>query len=125
MIIWGSKVRDIQVGNGHFYCPSCQADRSYAKQRYARYFTLYFIPLFQTDNLGEYIRCGGCRGEYKTSVLQYSREQIRQATSPWSCGGCGNANAPGTDDCLNCGRARQDGPPALPAEDGASAEMQA
>ncbi|OWK41939.1 zinc-ribbon domain-containing protein [Fimbriiglobus ruber] len=71
MIIWGSRGREIELESGHFFCPQCESEESYKLYRVATYFTLYFIPLFETENHGEYVKCGGCRGQYKTAVLNY------------------------------------------------------
>lgn len=115
MIIWGSKVREIQTGSGQFYCPSCQSDHGYRKLKYARYFTLYFIPLFETEMLGENVVCGGCKGEFSTRVLAYTREQIQEATAPWACVHCNNRNPANTATCLSCASSRAAAPPPLPA----------
>ena len=72
MIIWGSRGRKKTVSTGEFYCPSENATRPYAHKRVARYFTLYFIPLFKTKDLGEYVECGSCQGTFKPEVLSYT-----------------------------------------------------
>lgn len=71
IVIWGSRTRIIELGTGYFFCPRCNTKRWYVHKRAARYFTLYFIPLFQTRNLGEYIECGHCNQTYKPEVLNY------------------------------------------------------
>lgn len=71
MIIWGSTGREIVLSSGRFYCPECDAESGYQHKRVARYFTLYFIPLFQIENLGEYVECTTCRQSFKESVLTY------------------------------------------------------
>jgi hypothetical protein len=71
MIIWGSTGREVQVGQGQFYCPQCQSQQHFFHNRLARYFTLYFIPLFPIGNHGEFIVCGGCGGQFSMDVLQY------------------------------------------------------
>lgn len=106
MIIWGSKVRETSAAKGNFFCPSCRDDRSYEQLKISRYFTLYFIPLFPMDRLGDYVRCGGCRGEFKSGVLQHSREQILEALQPWACAGCGNRNPASANSCVGCQQAR-------------------
>ena len=72
MIIWGSKGREIELASGQFYCPKCDASRPYKRKRIARYFTLYFIPLFQIENLGEAVECQICRQAYKPEILNYT-----------------------------------------------------
>ena len=71
MIIWGSTGREIRLGHGEFYCPQCDEEQDYTHIRVARYFTLYFIPLFQIENLGEYIKCDECEQAYEEEVLDY------------------------------------------------------
>ncbi len=71
MIIWGSRGREIEISSGQFHCPNCDTARPYRHKRVAKYFTLYFIPLFQTENLGEYIECQVCLQTYKPEVLNY------------------------------------------------------
>lgn len=71
MIIWGSRGKESEVARGQFHCPQCDTPVPYVHKKVARYFTLYFIPLFKTEDLGEYVECGGCRGTFKPAVLQY------------------------------------------------------
>lgn len=117
MIIWGSKGREIDAGGGRFFCPQCTADRDYRKLRVARYFTLYFVPLFETAHLGDFVRCLGCRGEFRTGVLDLHREPPPMPTTPWACGYCGNRNPPDADLCLGCHGERSRTPPPLPPAD--------
>jgi len=71
MIIYGTRGRESLIGTGQFFCPQCQAEQSFGHKRISRYFALYFIPLFPIATLGEYIECGGCRGEFSMEVLNY------------------------------------------------------
>ncbi len=71
MIIWGSKSKEKEVGAGQFHCPNCEEQSSYIHKKVGRYFTLYFIPLFQTQELGEFVECQRCHQAYKPNVLQY------------------------------------------------------
>ena len=114
MIIWGSKVKEKQVGTGTFYCPGCRADTPYSHQRVSKYFTLYFIPTFPMENLGEYVRCTRCAGEYAPTVTSLGRDAIEEMLKPWSCAQCSNANPPGEPNCLGCGALRG-APPAAAA----------
>jgi hypothetical protein len=83
MIIWGSTGREIVLGRGNFFCPQCNDGRMFTHIRIARYFTLYFIPLFQTGNLGQYVKCDACGGTFREEVLQYrpptESERLMQA----------------------------------------------
>ena len=70
MIIWGTKGRETEIGQGTFYCPRCDAQKPYIHKEVSRYFTLFFIPVFKTKKLGEYLQCGGCQTTFKPEVLQ-------------------------------------------------------
>jgi DNA-directed RNA polymerase subunit M/transcription elongation factor TFIIS len=78
MIIWGSKVRHQKLSEGEFWCPKCQAQRLYYHKMAARYFTLYFIPLFPLQQLGEIVECQTCKVAYQTSVLSMSRPKAEK-----------------------------------------------
>jgi hypothetical protein len=71
MIILGSRRREFELSSGQFHCPNCDAIRAYKRKRAGKYFTLYFIPLFQFENMGEYIVCQTCLQAYKPEVLAY------------------------------------------------------
>ena len=79
MLIWGSKGREKKIGKGEFYCPNCQRRCEYVKKRLARDFTLYFIPIFQTKNYGEFIECQVCGTPYETEILEYSQKAQEEA----------------------------------------------
>lgn len=70
MIIWGSRPVTSAISSGTFDCPECKRSALYQKKRLRRFFTLYFIPLFPTENLGEWIECGRCHSKFKETVLQ-------------------------------------------------------
>ena len=40
-----------------------------------RFFTLYFIPLFPTETLGEYVECSACDATYEPVVLEYDPQR--------------------------------------------------
>ncbi len=111
MIIWGSKAKEAQVGTGVFFCPNCLAQSSHSRMRVSRYFTLYFIPLFPTATLGEYVKCGTCGGQFPDVILTCTREEILKAVEPWSCAQCGNRNPRSQPRCLACGATRAQPPP--------------
>ena len=71
MIIWGTRGRQIELSSGQFHCPKCDMTRLYKRKRVAQYFTLFFIPLFQIKNLGEFVECQSCQQSYKPEVLSY------------------------------------------------------
>ena len=72
MIIYGHRQREVDVATGEFYCPRCQARRTFKQKRIERYFTLFFIPLFRIARLGEYVECQTCFTTFKTDVLDSS-----------------------------------------------------
>ena len=106
IIIWGSKNREKSVSEGTFFCPGCRSKVPYEQRKVSRWFTLYFVPVFPLETVGEWIRCRTCEGEFSANVLQLSREEIEQALAPWICGACGNANPPSEAACLGCGDQR-------------------
>jgi len=69
MIIWGSRNRTKDIGQGNFYCPRCRDQRAYIHKQVTRYFTLYFIPLFPVQQLGEMVECQTCKVAFDTTVL--------------------------------------------------------
>ena len=78
MIIWGSKGKEKVVAEGQFYCPQCRTIRPYIHKRVSRYFTLYFVPLFETKLLGEYIECEVCCTPFKVEVLELTESAERE-----------------------------------------------
>lgn len=69
MIIWGTRGRETEIGTGTFYCPKCDAQKPYTRKKVGRYFTLFFIPLFEINKLGEYLLCAECNTTFKPEVL--------------------------------------------------------
>lgn len=116
MIIWGRKPKVKTVGGGEFFCPACKTQTRYLRERVSRYFTLYFIPLFPTSVLGEYIRCASCQTSLEPGVANLTREQVERAMAPWACPSCRNLNSQTEKRCLSCGAARQQGPPPMPGQ---------
>jgi hypothetical protein len=70
MIIWGTKGRETEIGQGTFYCPRCDAQKAYIHKEVSRYFTLFFLPIFKIKKLGEYLQCKACNTTFKPEVLQ-------------------------------------------------------
>lgn len=81
VLIWGSKGKAKEIDAGVFYCPSCNSLQNYIHYELGKYFTLYFIPLFQTSKITEYIDCQGCKTSFKTEILSYNtgaQQRIRE-----------------------------------------------
>ena len=85
MIIFGTKGRDSQVGQGRFNCPQCRMQRAYEHKSVRRYFTLYFIPVIPLGSAGEYVQCESCGGTFGTEILTYDPEG-RNRPGAWSSG---------------------------------------
>jgi hypothetical protein len=69
MIIFGWKAREKVIASGEFHCPMCHCLQPYQHLRVSQYFTLYFIPVFPMEKLGEYVKCQHCQGAFKPEVL--------------------------------------------------------
>lgn len=76
-IIWGSKGVTSNVANGDFHCPNCGTS-PYTHKRVQRYFTLYWIPLFPLNTLGEYVECELCAQGYDPEILAYDPSEGMQ-----------------------------------------------
>jgi hypothetical protein len=75
MIIFGSRNRIKEVARGVFLCPFCRSRQPYVLKRAGQYFTLYFIPLFQIKNLGEFVECQNCAKTFNPEVLNLGQGQ--------------------------------------------------
>jgi hypothetical protein len=59
-IIWGFTGKVIEKDAGQFTCPNCRSLQPYIHKESWRYFTLYFLPLFKIQKLGDYVECQHC-----------------------------------------------------------------
>ncbi len=71
MIVFGTRIRAKVIGEGRFFCPHCQAQRSYWRKRATRYFALYFVPVFPLGQLGEFVECQTCHLAFEPAVLEH------------------------------------------------------
>jgi hypothetical protein len=71
MIILGSKGRPKVIAAGQFFCPACNGVRPYQHYQVDKYFTLYWIPLFNIGKMGEYIQCQSCQNTYPPDNINY------------------------------------------------------
>lgn len=102
-IWWGRGVRHRNVSHGQFACPICKSQQHCSRRRVARYFTLYFIPLFEMESLREYLVCHGCKLEFPAdSYADATPGQVLEAVT-WSCPTCQHANPNHTFCCRQCG----------------------
>ncbi|WP_341366536.1 TerB family tellurite resistance protein [Yoonia sp. BS5-3] len=74
-IIWGWRGRQREVGAGEFYCPDCRDRRGYRLVAVARWFTLYWIPLFKTKELGQFVECTTCKSTFNERVLEMDPQE--------------------------------------------------
>jgi hypothetical protein len=44
-------------------------------KRLGQYFTLYFIPIFQTKELAKFVECSECKTQFKPEILEYRPEK--------------------------------------------------
>lgn len=70
LIIFGFRTRPSTVSEGTFYCPRCGADRHYVLQRFRKWFTLFFLPIFPIGaSRGEQVKCQTCGTAFRPEVL--------------------------------------------------------
>lgn len=67
--IFGTRVRQKEISSGNFYCPHCRTQRAYKLMSVGQYFSLYFIPIFRIQDLGQQVVCQHCQQGYKPEVL--------------------------------------------------------
>jgi len=77
MIIYGTTGLTSTKATGTFNCPRC-GTATYQHKVVKQWFTLYFIPLFPTSTVGQYIECRQCKGSYELSVLSYDPDAERR-----------------------------------------------
>lgn len=58
------------TGRGEFYCPECDARRSYSHLKVQERFAVFYVSVLPLDERGEYIECEACRGTFRTAVLE-------------------------------------------------------
>jgi uncharacterized tellurite resistance protein B-like protein len=71
MIIYGTTGIKSVVKRGDFYCPNCNILHNYKHRKVVKWATLYFIPIFPMERVGEYIECQKCFGTWETTVLSF------------------------------------------------------
>lgn len=76
MLIWGSKGKEKELSRGQFFCPKCNNLRPYVQKKVSKMFTLYFIPLFETQNLGEFVECQVCQSGFDPKILEPNNQSL-------------------------------------------------
>jgi hypothetical protein len=66
-----SRTRQVVVGTGRFYCPSCLNERPYTEKRTVKdYYILFLIPLGGSEPTDEVvIECQECQQTYTPEVF--------------------------------------------------------
>ncbi|HSJ28892.1 MAG TPA: hypothetical protein VLB67_11820 [Acidimicrobiia bacterium] len=67
---WGWRVRSTPNGGGRFFCPLEGGDREYQRSEVRRWLAPFGMPLLRSHQLGDYIRCSGCRQTFTAEVLE-------------------------------------------------------
>ncbi len=66
---------------GDFYCPTCNASKTYRLRARRPFLTLYFIPTVPIGSAETFVHCDGCRSSWDETVLRMDRathEQVRE-----------------------------------------------
>lgn len=91
-IIFGTKGREVNEHTGPFNCPNCCAQQNiagdkkqhqYTQIKVAKYFTLFFIPIFSFQTLGRYIKCQHCNSDFNENVLTYIPPTFEQQVASY------------------------------------------
>lgn len=82
LLIFGLGVFFRTVSAGEFHCPDCGGDRRYRRRMARRWFTLFFLPVFPLNRLGEVVECDTCRGRFGPSALRSPTARQMEATLP-------------------------------------------
>ncbi|MCC6511149.1 MAG: TerB family tellurite resistance protein [Pirellulaceae bacterium] len=69
MLVMGSMEWASTIERGEFFCPKCNATKSYQRKIARPFLTLYFVPIIPIGGLREFVICRGCRDRYDPSVL--------------------------------------------------------
>lgn len=68
IIIFGTKGKKTVTGTGKFYCTQCRQERPYEHIKVTKHASVYFIPIFKLDDIGEYIECKVCQTKFEPVV---------------------------------------------------------
>jgi uncharacterized membrane protein YebE (DUF533 family) len=70
-LVWGFRGRNKKIDGGEFFCPDCGRYCMYFLMMVKRWFTLYWIPLFPTKELGNFVECQSCKSTFNDRVLSF------------------------------------------------------
>lgn len=69
MIVLGTMEWASTVERGDFFCPACNAAKSYQRKVARPFLTLYFIPVVPIGGLREFVLCRSCRKKFEPEIL--------------------------------------------------------
>lgn len=82
-IVWGSQGRKTVLSNGVFQCPQCGPGAQFAHIQLDKYFTLFWIPLFKTQTLGQFVECQHCKQAWNMHVLNLRQLSPHEQMVQW------------------------------------------
>jgi hypothetical protein len=74
-------MKEAELFEPHFYCPKCHVQTPYHVKRASIDFTFYYIPLFETKNLDEFIVCQVCKKGFDPKILKPSNQSLFKLVS--------------------------------------------
>ena len=88
IIMWGFKVLYSKVKAVTFVCSHCGADREGTLRRARRWFTLFFIPIVPTKDLGQVVQCGTCNNRFAPRILDVptTAQSTEHLANAYRCG---------------------------------------
>jgi hypothetical protein len=69
MIVIGSMEWASTIQRGEFFCPVCNAAKTYQRKVSRPFLTLYFVPIVPIGGLREFVICRSCRERFDPSIL--------------------------------------------------------
>jgi hypothetical protein len=103
-IRWGRRTTEQKVNAGSFRCPRCETQQSCKHIRCVKQSHLYWIPLGNGENQGEWLVCDTCKSRYPAEQYIFDRDTKTFKTQTWDCGYCGHINPNTTYRCRSCDR---------------------
>jgi hypothetical protein len=70
MIVVGTMEWASTIERGEFFCPACNAVKTYQRKVSRPFLTLYFVPVVPIGGLREFVLCRSCRQRFEPAVLQ-------------------------------------------------------
>ena len=81
MILIGTMEWASTIERGDFFCPVCNAAKTYQRKISRPFLTLYFVPVLPIGGLREFVLCRSCRERFDSHVLEpgYAAEMLRNS----------------------------------------------